>query len=121
MFAALFVIFGIALVPVFDRTLRALARGTLISRALAVLGAVVAALFVGFGLVSGLSALTSAPTSVELITLLALVLIVAAFAARALVPGAASAPWRLPSYGLLVAALLVGAATTLLSVLRILG
>jgi len=121
MFAALFVIFGIALVPAFDRALRALAGGSLISGALALLGALVAALFVGLGLVSGLSALTSAPTSVELITLLALVLIVAAFAARALVPGAASAPWRLPSYGLLVAALLVGAATTLLSVLRILG
>jgi hypothetical protein len=121
MFAALFPIFGIALVPVFDRTLRALAGGSVISGSLALLGALVAALFVGLGLVSGLTALTSAPTSVELITLLVLGMVVAGLAARALVSRPSSPPWRLASYGLLVAALFIGAATTLSGVVRILS
>jgi len=121
MFAALFPIFGIALVPVFDRTLRALAGTSLIAGSLALFGALVAALFVGLGVVSGLSALTSAPTSVDLINLLALGMIVAGLALRALAFTPASAPWRIPSYGLLTAALLVGAVTTFSSVVRILS
>jgi hypothetical protein len=121
MFAALFLIFGIAIAPVFDRTLRALAGGSLISGSLALLGALIATFFVGLGLLSGLNALTSAPTSVELITLLALGMIVAGLAARALVHRLASPAWRLASYGLLAAAVLVGAATTYGSVVRILS
>jgi hypothetical protein len=120
MFAAFFPIFGIALVPVFDRTLRALDKGSLISGAFASVGIVVAILFVGLGLVTGLSALASAPTSVELITLLLFGTIVAGLAAEALAPRLASAPWRLASNGILAAALLVGAASTLSGVVRIL-
>ncbi len=121
MFAALFPIFGIALVPVFDRTLRALADGSLIWGALALLGIVVAAPFVGLGLLSGLAALGSHPTTVDLITLLMLGMIVAGLAARALGHRLASPPWRLATYGLLAAAVLVGAATTYGSVVRILS
>ena len=120
MFAALFPIFGIALVPVFDRTLRALVEDSLISGALASLGVVVAILFVGLGLFTGVTALTSGPTAVELITLLLFAMIVAGLAARALVPRLAPAPWRLATYGVLAAALLVGAASTLSGVVRIL-
>lgn len=121
MFAALFVIFGIALVPVFDRTLRALAEGSLISSGLALLSVVVAALFVGLGLVSGFTALTSGPTTVDLVTLLMLCIVVVGLAGRALGPRLASPPWRLATYALLAAALLVGAAYTYGSVLRILS
>jgi hypothetical protein len=121
MFAALFPIFGVALVPVFDRTLRALAGRSFTSDALALLGALVAALFVGLGLVAGFDALASYPTSVELITLLVFGVIVAGLAARALGHRLASPPWRLASYGLLGAALVVGAATTFSSVVRILS
>ena len=121
MFAALFVIFGVTLAPVFDRTLGALAEGSLIAGALALLGVVVAALFVGLGLLSGFGALTSGPTTVDLISLLMLGLIAAGLAARALGPRLASPPWRLASYGLLAAALLVGAAYTYGSVVRILS
>jgi hypothetical protein len=121
MFAVLFLIFGIALVPVFDRTLRALAESSPISGALALLGVVLAALFVGLGLVSGFTAVASGPTTFDLITLLMLGLIVAGLAARALGHRLASPPWRLASYGLLAAALLVGAAYTYGSVARILS
>ncbi|HEY8786048.1 MAG TPA: hypothetical protein VIN63_06185 [Candidatus Limnocylindria bacterium] len=121
MFAVLFLIFGIALVPVFDRTLRALAESSPISGALALLGVVLAALFVGLGLVSGFTAVASGPTTFDLISLLMLGLIVAGLAARALGHRLASPPWRLASYGLLAAALLVGAAYTYGSVVRILS
>ena len=121
MFAALFVIFGVTLAPVFDRTLSALAKGSLIADAVALLGAVVTALFVGLGLVSGFTALTSGPTTVDLITSLMLGLIVAGLAARTLGPRLASPPWWFASYALLTAALLVGAAYTYGSVVRILS
>lgn len=120
MFAALFPIFGIALVPVFDRTVRALTQGSIISGAIAFLGVSVAALFVGLGLLSGFGALPD-PTPVELINLLLLGLIVAGLAARALAFSPASAPWRIAGYGLLAVAVLVGAARTFSSVLRILS
>ncbi len=120
MFAALFPIFGIALVPLFDRTMRALAKGSRTSGALVLLGVVLAALFVGLGLVSGFSALATGPTTVDLINLLMLGLIVLGLAARALGPRLASPPWRLASYALLIAALLVGGAYTYGSVVRIL-
>jgi hypothetical protein len=121
MFAVLFLIFGIAVVPVFDRTLRALAERSPISGALALLGVVLAALFVGLGLVSGFTAVASGPTTFDLISLLMLGLIVAGLAARALGHRLAAPPWRLASYGLLTAALLVGAAYTYGSVARILS
>jgi hypothetical protein len=121
MFAALFLIFGIAIAPMFDRTLRALAKGSLVWGALAFLGTVVAALFVGLGFVSGFSALVSSPTTFDLISLLMLGLIVAGLAARALGDRLASPPRRLASYGLLTGVLLVGAAYTYGSVVRILS
>jgi hypothetical protein len=121
MFAALFPIFGITLAPIFDRILRALAEGSLISGAFALLGVVVAGLFVGLGLLAGFSALASHPTSVDLITLLLLGMIVAGLAVRALAPRPASPPWGIASYGLLAAAVLVGAAYTFGSVVRILS
>ena len=121
MFAAVFLIFGIAIAPVFDRTLRALAEGSAILGALALLGVVLAALFIGLGLVSGFTALASSPTTVDLINLLMLGVIVAGLAARALGPRLASPPWRLATYALLAAALLVGAAYTYGSVVRILS
>jgi hypothetical protein len=120
MFAALFAIFGIAVAPVFDRMLRALGKGSLTSAALVSIGLVVAALFVGLGLLSGLSALASDPTPVDLITLLMLGIIVAGVAARALGTRLASQPWRLASYALLLAAVLVGTARTYSNVARIL-
>jgi hypothetical protein len=120
MFAALFVIFGIALVPVFDRTLRALQDGSLVSSALAVLGIVIAALFVGLGLVAGFSALASGPTTAVFISLLMLGVVVLGLVARALGRSIVSPPWRLATYALLVAALLVGAAYTYRSVVTIL-
>ena len=121
MFAALFLIFGIAIAPVFDRILRALKDGSVVSGALGFLGVVLAALFVGLGLVSGFSALVSSPTTVDLINLLMLGLIVLGLAARALGPRLASPPWRLATYGLLTAALLVGGTYTYGSVVRILS
>jgi hypothetical protein len=121
MFAALFLIFGIAIAPVFDRTLRALAEGSIVSRALAFVGFAAAAFFVGLGLLSGFAALTSGPTAFDLISLLMLGLIVAGLAARALGDRLASPPWRVASYGLLTVALLVGAAYTYESVVRILS
>ncbi len=121
MFAALFPIFGIALAPVFDRTLRVLAKDSLTTGALALLGVVLAALFVGLGLVSGFGALASSPTTVDLINLLMLGLIVLGLAARALGPRFVSPPWSLATYALLAAAVLVGAATTYGSVVRILS
>jgi hypothetical protein len=120
MFAALFVIFGIALVPVFDRTLRWLAGGSPIAGGIAFLGVVLAALFVGSGLVAGFSALASGATIVELINLFMFGLIVVGLAVRALDQRLASPAWRLASYALLIAALLVGAAYTYGSVVRIL-
>jgi hypothetical protein len=120
MFGALFLIFGIAIAPMFDRTLRALAEDSLVSGALAFLGTVAAALFVGLGLVSGFGALASGPTTFDLISLLMLGLIVVGLAARALGDRLAAPPWRLASYGLLIAAFLVGAAYTYGSVVRIL-
>jgi hypothetical protein len=121
MFAALFVIFGIALVPVFDRTLRALEDGSLISSALALPGIVIAALFVGLSIVAGVSALASGPTTAEFISLLMVAVVVVGVAMRALGHRVASPPWRLATYAFLVAALLVGAAYTYGSVVRILG
>ena len=121
MFAALFPIFGVALAPVFDRTVRALANGSVVSGALMLLGIVLAALFVGLGLVAGFDALDSHPTTVDLITLLMLVLIVAGLSARALGQRLASPPWKLAAYGLLISALLFGANYTYASVLRILS
>ena len=121
MFAALFPIFGVALAPVFDRTVRALATGSVVSGALTLLGIVLAALFVGLGLVAGFDALDSHPTTVDLITLLMLVLIVAGLSARVLGQRLASPPWRLATYALLVAAVLLGASYTLGSVARILS
>jgi hypothetical protein len=121
MFAALFVIFGVVLAPVFDRTLRALDGGSVVSGGLSVLGVVLAALFVGLGLVAGFSALASDPTAVEIITLLMLVVVVVGLAMRALGHRVASPPWRLATYALLIAALLVGVAYTYGSVVRILS
>ena len=121
MFAALFVIFGIALAPVFDRTLRALDGGSVVSDGLTLLGNVLAALFVGLGLVAGFSALASDPTAVEIITLLMLAVVVVGLSVRALGRRVASRPWRLGTYALLIAALLVGAAYTYGSVVRILS
>jgi hypothetical protein len=121
MFAALFLIFGIALAPVFDRTLRALARGFPLSSGLEFVGIVVAALFVGLGLVSAFGALVSGPATIDLVNLLMLGMIVAGLAARALGNRLASPPWRIASYGLLAAALLAGAAYTFGNVVRILS
>jgi len=120
MFAALFPIFGVALAPVFDRTVRAFANGSIVSGALALLGIVLAAIFVGLGLVAGFDTLDSHPTTVDLITLLMLVLIVAGLSARALGQRLASPPWKLAGYGLLLAPVLVGASYTIGSVVRIL-
>jgi hypothetical protein len=120
MFAALFVIFGIALGPAFDRTLRALAKGSSVSDAFVSIGVVIAALFVGSGLVAGFTALVSGPTTVDIVTLLMLAVIVAGLAARALGPRLGT-PARLWGYALLAAALLVGAAYTFGSVVRILS
>lgn len=120
MFAAVFVIFGVALAPVFDRTLRALDGGSVVSDGLTLLGIVLAALFVGLGLVAGLTRLASDPTTVDLITLLMLAVIVVGLTVRALGKGVASRPWRLATYALLLAAFLVGAAYTYGSVVRIL-
>jgi hypothetical protein len=121
MFAALFVIFGITLPLAFDRTLRKLAEGSLISDALTFLGLLLAGLVVGTGLVAAFDALTSGPTTVELISLLTLGVILAGLAARTLGQRLGSPPWRIASYGLLIAALLIGAAYTYGSVLRILS
>jgi hypothetical protein len=120
MFAALFPIFGVAVAPVFDRTVRALATGSVVSGALTFLGVALAALFVGLGLVAGFDALDSHPTTVDLITLLMLVLIVAGLSARVLGQRLASPAWRLTTYALLVTAVLVGASYTFGSVVRIL-
>jgi hypothetical protein len=120
MFAALFPIFGIVLVPVFDRTLRALAEPSVFSSTLALAGLSVAAVFVGLGVLSGLGAVTSDPTPAELISLLMLGVIVAGPAAGGLASGPARS-WRLAGYGLLASALLVGAALTVSSVVRILS
>jgi hypothetical protein len=121
MFAALFLIFGIVIAPVFDRILRALKGGSVVSGALGFLGVVLATLFVGLGLLSGLSALVSSPTQFDLINLLMLGLIVLGLAARALGPRFDSMPGRVGGYGLLTAGLLVGAAYTYGSVARILS
>jgi hypothetical protein len=121
MFAALFPIFGVAFAPLFDHTVRALANGSVVSSALALLGTVLAALFVGLGLLAGFDALVSHPTTVDLITLLMLVMIVVGLSARALGHRLALQPWKLAGYGLLIAALLVGANYTYMSVLRILS
>jgi len=121
MFAALFVIFGVALAPVFDRTLGALATGSVVSGGLTVLGTVLAALFVGLGLVAGFTALASDPTTIEFITLLMLAVVVVGLAVRALGHRVASPSWRLATYALLIAALLVGVAYTYGSVVRILS
>src|SRR5712692_4221858 len=120
MFAALFPIFGVALAPVFDRAVRTLATGSLVAGALALLGIVLATLFVGLGLVAGFSALGSHPTTVDLITLLVLIMIVAGLSARALGHRLASPPWKLAGYAILIAAVLVGANYTYGSVVRIL-
>ena len=121
MFAALFVIFGIALPPAFDQTLRKLADGSLVSNALTLLGLLLAGLVVGTGLVAAFDSLTSSPTTVELISVLPLGVILAGLASRALGQRLASPGWRLASYALLIAALLVGAAYTFESVARILS
>jgi hypothetical protein len=120
MFAALFVIFGVALPPAFDRTLRKLADGSLVSDALTFLGLLLAGLVVGTGLVAAFDSLTSGPTTLELISVLTLGVILAGLASRALGQRLASPAWRLASYALLVAVLLVGAAYTYGSVVRIL-
>ncbi len=121
MFAALFPIFGIALVPVFDRTLRALEKRSLTSSALAFLGLLLAALLLGLGLVSVLGALASGPSQVDLIQLLQLGVVAAGLAARAVAPRPASPLWRLATYALLAAALLVGGTRTYSSVVSILS
>lgn len=121
MFAALFPIFGITLAPVFDRMLSALAKRSIMSGGLELLGILVAGPFVGLGLVSGLSALSSQPTSVELISLLMVGLIVAGLAGRALLSRTGLSSLRPVGYVLLAAALFVGAATTFRSVARILS
>jgi hypothetical protein len=120
MFAALFPIFGICLAPVVDRVLRFLAGGSLVAGILTILASLLAAIFLGLGLFSGLAALASNPTPIDLISLLMLGMIVAGLAVQAFASGPASSPWRLVSYGLLAAALLVGAARTYSSVVRIL-
>ena len=121
MFAALFPIFGVALAPVFDRAVRTLATGSLVASALALLGIALATLFVGLGLVAGFTALGSHPTTVDLITLLVLVMIVAGLSARALGHRLASPPWKLAAYAILITALLIGVNYTYVSVVRILS
>ena len=121
MFAALFPIFGLALAPVFDRAARTLATGSLVAGALALLGIALATLFVGLGLVAGFSALGSSPTTVDLITLIVLVMIVAGLSARALGQRLASPPWKLAAYAILITALLIGVNYTYGSVVRILS
>jgi hypothetical protein len=119
MFAALFLLFGIALAPVFDRTLRWLAQGSPIAGGLAFLGVVLAGLLLGLGLVSRLGALASGPTTDDAINLIMLGIVVVGLAVRALGQRLASPPWRLASYGLLIAAVLVGAAYTYRSIAAI--
>jgi hypothetical protein len=121
MFAALFPIFGLALVPVFDRVLRFLDGGSLVARALTIFAFLLAALFLGLGLISGFSSLGSDPTAVDLVGLLSLLLIVAGLAARALKRTAITGvPWAPASYALLAAAILFGAVRTYSNVARIL-
>lgn len=122
MFAALFPIFGIALAPVFDRVLRFVDGGSFVASGLTIFALLLAALFLGLGLVSGFGALGSDPTPIDLIGLLSLLLIVAGLAARTLMPTAMpSPPWAPASYALLAAAVLIGAARTYSSVARILS
>jgi hypothetical protein len=120
MFAALFLIFGIALAPAFDRTLRWLAQGSPIAGGLAFLGVALAGLTVGLGLISRLGTLASGPTTDDLINLIMLGIIVVGLAVRALGHRLASPPWRLASYALIAAAVLAGAVYTYRSVVTIL-
>jgi hypothetical protein len=121
MFAALFPIFGIALAPVFDRALRFLGGGAFVAGAVTIFALLLAALFLGLGLVSGLTSLGSNPTPVDLVGLLTLLLIAAGLAARLLKPTAAAPPWAPASYVIIAAAVLVAAARTYSSVARILS
>ena len=120
MFAILFVLFGIALVPVFDRTFHALGDISIASGALAAVGVVLGILLLGAGLLSSLNDLASNPTTAEFIGPMTFGLVFAGLAAQAFGRRLASAPWRLATYGLLAAALIFGAAHTYRSVLTIL-
>ncbi|MGH2473536.1 MAG: hypothetical protein ACRDG6_14305 [Candidatus Limnocylindria bacterium] len=121
MFAALFPIFSLALAPVFDRVLRFLDGGSFAAGALTIFALLLAALFLGLGLVSGFTSLGSDPSPVDLVGLLSLLLIAAGLALRIPKPTAAAPPWAPASYVVLAAAVLVAAARTYSSVARILS
>lgn len=121
MFAALFPIFGMALAPVFDRVLRFVDRGSVGARMLMILALGLAAVFLGLGLVSGIGALGSNPTPIDLIGLLSLLLVVAGLAARTVKAAVTPPPWSPASYVVLAAAVLIGAARTYSNVARILS
>ncbi|HEV8534398.1 MAG TPA: hypothetical protein VGR87_01570 [Candidatus Limnocylindria bacterium] len=119
-FALLFPIFGMVLAPTFDGVLRLLARGPRTSGVAALLASLFAALFLGLGLVSGLSALASGPTTADLVGLMLLGMTIAGLAVRALAPRAMASPsWMRATYALLAGAVFVGAARTLANVVRI--
>ncbi|HYO46041.1 MAG TPA: hypothetical protein VEY33_05075 [Gemmatimonadota bacterium] len=121
MFASLFVIFGITLVPVFDRALRFLDSGSLTASMLTTLGSLLAALVVGLGVIPSLTALGSSPTPVDMVRLLSVVVVVAGLAARLLSRDTMAPPWAPTSYAVLAAAVLAGAARTYSNVARILS
>jgi hypothetical protein len=121
MFAGLFVIFGLAVVPVFDRVLRFLEGGSFIASLLTMIGTVVAAVFLGTGLVAALTSLGSSTTPIDLIQLLSLGVVIAGFAARLLRPNTMAPPWAPASYALLAAAVIAGAFLTYTNVARILS
>lgn len=121
MFAALFVIFGITVVPVFDRVLRFLDGESFIAIVLTMIGSVVAAIFLGAGLFATLTTLGSNPTPIDLVGLLSLAVVVAGLAARLLSRDRLTPPWAPASYTVLAAAVLAGAAQTYSNVARILS
>jgi hypothetical protein len=121
MFAGLFVIFGLALAPVFDRVLRFLGGESFIASLLTMIGSVVAAVVVGLGLVAGFTALGSNPTPIDLITALSLAVVVAGLAARLISSNKTAPPWAPTSYIVLAAAVLAGAARTYSNIARILS
>jgi hypothetical protein len=121
MFAALFVIFGLTIAPLFDGVLRLLTGGSLVAGMLTIIASLLAALFLGLGLISSFTALASNPTPVDVVGALSLVVVVAGFAARLLSPDTVAPPWAPASYAPLATAVLVGAARTYANVARILS
>jgi hypothetical protein len=121
MFAALFVVFGIAAVPMFDRVLRFLDGESPIASLLTMIGTVLAAVVIGILAITTFAVLGSNPTPLELIGALALAVVLAGLAARVLSRSRTAPPWAPASYAVLAAAVLAGAAQTYVNVARILS